>query len=267
MQTLTTIPTIYIFIFSAISLLIWSIWLAKKWVNRLDDHQSTISATTSKSSYFFPATLIFVISSMVLPFLIILQVSIFNFITKPSYQATITSYTSEWVTDRNSKGIETRTLMYDAYVSFQDQHGHVIKSIQTNVSSAQQPVIGEHIKVLYADGDNIVQELTIRNYILQFAAFFMTFIMVSILYSIFAYAMNFNMKPLQKFWHILIFRITIPLATTAMFACFIYVIFEYFFLGNPNAHPIWLAIICSVFALALLPVIIHFVRGNKNEDA
>ncbi|MEB3754860.1 hypothetical protein [Acinetobacter sp. MD2(2019)] len=58
----------------------------------------------------------------------------------------------------------------------------------------------------------------------------------------------------------------IPLGSMSMFAMLLYVLFEYFFLGDPQELPFWVVILCAFFVLMLMPLIYHIFSKGKLSD-
>jgi len=149
-----------------------------------------------------------------------------------------------------------------AQVQFKDDQNKTL-TLDNSVRSGDVPIVGEHITVVYESGDHTAQEKSWRTILLFTAALLMLFILGYVLLMIIAYSLNRNMEPYKTFASTLIFRVTLPLATTAMFAMLSYSIFAYFFLGNPRNLPVWAIGLCSFFALCLLPLIYHILTGWK----
>ncbi len=125
------------------------------------------------------------------------------------------------------------------------------------------PVVGEHITVVYESGDHTAQEKSWRTILLFAAALFMLFILGYVLLMIIAYSLKRDMEPYKTFASMLIFKVALPLGTMAMFSMLFYSIFAYFFLGNPRGLPLWAIVLCSFFALSLLPLIYHILTDWK----
>ena len=120
---------------------------------------------------------------------------------------------------------------------FEDNQNRTLV-LDNSVRSGDVPVVGDHIQVVYEAGDQSAQEKSWRTGLLFAATLFMLFIMGYILVMIIAYALNRNMEPYKAFANVLIFRITLPLGTMAMFGMLSYSAFAYFFLGNPHDLPV-----------------------------
>ncbi|MDO3664292.1 xanthine permease [Acinetobacter higginsii] len=242
-------------------LCVWSFVLTKFWLKRLAKNRDS-----SKFEFAYLFVVVFSISSLFFPFTYWVSQAVYGLATKPSYDATIVSYTSEWVdterTDSNGRKYKTQTLMHTAQVQFKDNQNRTLV-LDNSVRSGDVPVVGDHIQVVYETGDHSAQEKSWRTGLLFAATLFMLFIMGYILVMIIAYALNRNMEPYKAFANVLIFRITLPLGTMAMFGMLSYSVFAYFFLGNPQNIPIWAIAMCSFFALCLLPLIYHILTGWK----
>ena len=242
-------------------LCVWSFVLTKFWLKRLAKNRDS-----SKFEFAYLFVVVFSVSSLFFPFTYWVSQAIYSLATKPSYDAKIVSYSSELVdterTDSNGRKYRTQTLMHTAQVQFKDQHNKTI-TIDNSIRSGNAPIIGDHLTVVYKDGDHNAQEKSWRSMLLFAAALFMLFILGFILLMIIAYGMNREMKPYKAFASFLIFRVTLTLGTMAMFAMLSYAVFAYFFLGNPRDLPVWVVAICGFFALCLLPLIYHILTGWK----
>ncbi|AQV14441.1 xanthine permease [Acinetobacter pittii] len=242
-------------------LMIWSFVLTKFWVKRLAKNRKS-----SKFEFAYLFTVVFSISALFFPFTYWVSQAVYGLATKPTYDATVVSYTSEWVdterTDSNGRKYKTKTLMYTAQVQFKDNQNRTL-TLDNSVRSGDVPLVGEHITVVYESSDHTAQEKSWRTILLFAAALFMLFIIGYILVMIIAYALNRNMDPYTALAKFLIFRITLPLGTMAMFGMLSYSVFAYFFLFNPQNIPVWAAAICGFFSLCLLPLIYHILTGWK----
>lgn len=240
-------------------LCVWSFVLTKFWLKRLAKNRDS-----SKFEFAYLFVVVFSISSLFFPFTYWVSQAVYSLATKPSYDATIVSFTSEWFdterTDSNGRKYKTKTLMHTAQVQFKDNQNRTLV-LDNSVRSGDVPVVGDHIQVVYEAGDQSAQEKSWRTGLLFAATLFMLFIMGYILVMIIAYALNRNMDPYKALANFLIFRITLPLGTMAMFGMLSYSVFAYFFLGNPQNIHVWAAAICGFFALCLLPLIYHILTG------
>lgn len=250
-----------VFLASVVILSIWSFVLTKFWLKRLAQNRDS-----NKLEFAYLFAVVFSISALFFPFGYWVSQAVYGLITKPSYDATIVSYTSEWVdterTDSSGEKYKTKTLMHTAQVQFKDDQNRM-QTLNNSVRSGDVPIVGDHIRVAYQSGDQSAQEKSWRTILLFTAVLFMLFILGYVLLMIVAYSLNRNMEPYKAFANILIFRVTVPLGTTVMFSMLSYSVFAYFFLGNPNNLPIWAVAICGFFALCLLPVIYHILTGWK----
>ncbi|WP_436862301.1 xanthine permease [Acinetobacter haemolyticus] len=235
-------------------LCVWSFVLTKFWLKRLAKNRDS-----SKFEFAYLFVVVFSISSLFFPFTFWVSQAVYGL-------ATIVSYTSEWVdterTDSNGRKYKTQTLMHTAQVQFKNDQNRTLV-LDNSVRSGDVPVVGDHIQVVYEAGDHSAQEKSWRTGLLFAATLFMLFIMGYILVMIIAYALNRNMDPYKAFANFLIFRITLPLGTMAIFGMLSYSVFAYFFLGNPQSIPVWAVAICGFFSLCLLPLIYHILTGWK----
>lgn len=242
-------------------LVIWSIWLSRKWIKRSSNGEK---AGCLGSGYFF--LIVFSISSLFFTFAYVVPQSLYHLWSKPSFDAVITGYHSEWVdetrTDSNGHSYTTQVLMHTPQVTFVDQNHQQI-TLDNSIRSGRVPVIGEHIQIVYAAGDDHAQEKSLRSVLLQLCALFMVFILGFVLLCIFAYSLGRDMQPYRTVALFILMKIVIPLGTMAMFSMLCYSIFAYFYLGNPNELPFWVIGLCGFFALMLLPLLYHILTGWK----
>lgn len=242
-------------------LCVWSFVLTKFWLKRLAKNRDS-----SKFEFAYLFVVVFSISALFFPFSYWVSQAVYDLATKPTYDAKIVSYSSEWVdterTDSNGRKYKTKTLMHTAQVQFKDNQNRTLV-LDNSVRSGDVPMVGDHIQVVYETDDQSAQEKSWRSMLLFAAALFMLFILGFILLMIIAYGMNREMKPYKAFASFLIFRVTLTLGTMAMFAMLSYAVFAYFFLGNPRDLPVWVVAICGFFALCLLPLIYHILTGWK----
>ncbi|MHA3983891.1 xanthine permease [Acinetobacter venetianus] len=256
---LTHAGQIFLIVFAI--LCVWSFALTRLWLKRLANNRQS-----SKLEFTYLFAVVFSISALFFPFSYWVSQAVYDLATKPTYDAKIVSYNSEWVdterTDSNGRKYRTQTLMHTAQVQFKDQHNKII-TIDNSIRSGDAPIIGDHLTVVYKDGDHNAQEKSWRSILLFAAAVFMLFILGFVLLMIIAYGMNREMKPYKAFASFLIFRVTLTLGTMAMFAMLSYAVFAYFFLGNPRDLPVWVVAICGLFSVCLLPLIYHILTGWK----
>jgi len=99
-------------------LMVWSFVLTKFWVKRLAKNRKS-----SKFEFTYLFAVVFSISALFFPFTYWVSQAIYGLATKPSYDATVVNYTSEWVdterTDSNGRKYKTKTLMHNGSGSVQ----------------------------------------------------------------------------------------------------------------------------------------------------
>lgn len=280
----------YYFIFGFLIISFFSIYIGKKWTARLQHsdqdqsliqtqtaHQTKRAFQTQSNTHIPPSTrstvkitqslfqilICFSLFSISLSTSYILSSSIYQTLSGDRYTAQVTHYTSEWVenTDRDSSGntVTTRTLMHLPYVSFKNQQGILVNDIPLNISSGREPIIGEQIQISYNPNTHHAFEYSLKSLILYSMFSLFNLILWFLSTWIILYSLNYNTAKFIDFAIFLILRIITPIASTAMFASFLYVLFEYFFLGNPQQFPIWVVAICVLFSVFLLPLIYSFV--------
>ncbi|HBO72059.1 MAG TPA: xanthine permease, partial [Acinetobacter sp.] len=157
-----------IFLIVFVILCVWSFALTRLWLKRLADNRES-----SKLEFAYLFAVVFSISALFFPFSYWVSQAVYDLATKPTYDAKIVSYNSEWVdterTDSNGRKYRTQTLMHTAQVQFKDQHNKTI-TIDNSIRSGDVPMIGDHLTVVYKDGDHNAQEKSWRSMLLFAAA-------------------------------------------------------------------------------------------------
>lgn len=122
----------------------------------------------------------FSISSLFFPFVYIVPQNLYQLWEKPSFDAVITGYHSEWVdqtrTDSNGRSCTTQVLMHTPQLTFMDQNNQQI-TLDNSIRSTEMPIVGEHIQIVYAFGDHQAQEKSIRSVLLLLCALLMVFLL------------------------------------------------------------------------------------------
>jgi len=73
------------------------------------------------------------------------------------------------------------------------------------------------------------------------------------------------MAGVRDFGMAFLFRFLLPVVSSLMAAALGYTAFKYFVLGNPDGHPLWVACLCSLFTLALLPLLVTLWTPEKRK--
>lgn len=114
-----------VFLVVVVILCVWSFVLTKFWLKRLAKNRDS-----SKFEFAYLFVVVFSISSLFFPFTHWVSQAVYSLAIKPSYDATIVSYTSESVdterTDSNGRKYKTKTLMHTAQVQFKDDHNRTL---------------------------------------------------------------------------------------------------------------------------------------------
>lgn len=252
-------PNGIVFIVCAAVLGIWSYWLTKQVLNRQQQGQPY-----GKSTTFFYFLLIFSMNSLFFPFSYWIGKTVYDLSTKPTYSALITGYNSEWVdtesTDSSGNKRRYKQLMHTAQLAFTDQQNNQV-NIPNSVQSTSVPSVGDHLTVVYAQGDTQAQEKSLRSILLLCAAGFMLFLLGFALLATTAYGLNKNMQSFIRLSGILVAKVIVPVAVLAMFALLSYIPFQYLALSNPMHTQKWAMLVCLFFAMMMLPLIYNLILG------
>lgn len=221
-------------------------------------------------NYAFVALVLSILMIFVFSFSISISQNIYGFFTKPKYKATVISFTSRWE-DRSEKDSDGRSrtrqvLMHTPTVQFTGGDGKQV-TLETDISSGGEPVIGDTIVVVYAPGDTIAHELSFASIALLAGASLMIFIMGFILYGALQYARGANMKKFTAFAIGFVMRFLFPFAMLSLFVGMAYAIWQYF-TGNKPDMPIWAVVVCCFFCLVLaltIPVFLKMAYAKKKE--
>ena len=251
-----------LFVLSAVPLAVGSYWFTSKLLARLRHTQDTgkLHAVCFFLLFFAMSSLFIVGSFSTLK-------RAFDLLTKPTYDAVVTGYTSEWQesqsTDPNSN-IGTKQLMYTAQLSFKDnnnQQVNIANSVQTN----SIPAVGEHITVVYAVGDEKAQEKSFRSVLMMIVSAFLLSLLGFALLASVAYARN---QPMQQFIQLsatIFGKLIVPGAVLIIAGMLWYVPFQYLILGNPLCIAKWAMLVCLFFAVMMLPLIYNLISSYRNN--
>lgn len=210
--------------------------------------------------------ILFTLIALFVPFTYWTGQALYALATKPSYSATVVGYTSELrdyeEKDSRDRLVRGQRLMHTAQVRFIGPDG-VPLELSSTVASTEIPVEGAKLTVVYAPGDRAAAELSPRTVGLWLGASVMLFILGYCLWATAWYAMGRPMEGVHAFGMAFLFRVFLPGVSLLMALALGYVALKYFVLGNPDNYPLWVACLCTLFTLALLPLLVTlFTRGE-----
>ena len=210
----------------------------------------------------------FTMISLFVPFTWWTGQALFALATKPIYSATVVGHTSELrdYEEKDSRGrtVRGQRLMHTAQVRFLGPDGAWLE-LPNSVASGDEPVDGSGLKVVYAPGDRVATEFSVRSVGLWLGASVMLFILGYFLWAAVWYAMGRPMEGVRDFGMAFLFRFLLPGVTSLMAAALGYTALKYFALGNPDGHPLWVACLCTLFTLALLPLLVTLLTPAKGR--
>lgn len=210
----------------------------------------------------------FALISLFVPFSWWTAQALFGLATKPVYAATVVGHTSEYrdYEEKDSRGrtVRGQRLMHTAQVRFVGADGQPLE-LSNSVASTEEPVDGSRLKVVYAPGDGVATELSARSVGLWLAASVMVFILGYCLGAMVWYGLGHPMAGVQAFGAAFLFRFLLPGITGLMALALGYTAFKYVVLGNPDDHPAWVAALCALFTLALLPLLVTLLTPGRKR--
>ena len=250
--------TTTVFVLSAIPLAAGSYWFTGKLLARLRHTQDVgkLHAVCFFLLFFAMSTLFVVGSFSTLK-------RMYDLATKPTYDAVITGYTSQWhesqSTDPNSN-IGNKQLMYTAQLAFKDRNGQQV-NIANSVQANSIPAVGDHITVVYAPGDTQAQEKSFRSVLLLGVSVFLLALLGFALLACIAYARNQPMQQFMQLSAIVFGKLLVPGAVFIIAGMLWYVPFQYLILGNPLCMAKWAMLVCLFFAVMMLPLIYNLIES------
>jgi len=216
-------------------------------------------ASPGKGTSVLVVIILFTMIALFVPFTWWTGQALHGLATKPIYNATVVGHTSELrdYEEKDSRGrtVRGQRLMHTAQVRFLGPDGAWLE-LPNSVSSGDEPVDGSGLKVVYAPGDRVATELSARSVGLLLGGCVMLFILGYFLWAAVWYALGRPMAGVRDFGMAFLFRFFLPGVTSLMAAALGYVALKYFALGNPDGHPLWVACLCTLFTLALLPLLV-----------
>jgi hypothetical protein len=234
-------------------------WLGRRVSRRLQP---------DKGTSVFIVIVLFALIALFVPFTYWTGQALYGFATKPNYSATIVGHTSEYreydEEDSNGRKVRRTRLMHTPQVRFTGPDGALVE-LPSSVASSGVPVNGERLTVVYVPGDTVASELSARSVGLLLGAGVMLFILGYCLLAAVWYSMGHNMEGVAHFGMVFLFRFFLPGITLLMTVALGYPAIKYFALGNPDDYPRWVGWLCTLFALALLPLLVTLFKRPKNQ--
>jgi FtsH-binding integral membrane protein len=248
------------FLASSAAFLVAAIWLGRRVSQRSQPGKGTSTLVV---------VILFALIALFVPFSYWTGQALYAFASKPSYSVTVVGHTSEYRSydeeDANGRSVTRQRLMHTAQVRFIGPEG-VALEMPNSVASSEIPVDGEEWTVVYAPGDRVASELSVRSVGLWLAASVMLFMLGYCLWATVRYAQGHSMEGVLAFGMAFLFRFLLPVTTLLMAGALGYSALKYFAFGNPDGYPFWVACLCTLFTLALLPLLVTLFRPNKSED-
>ncbi len=239
--------------------LVSAIWLGRRVSQRMKP---------GSGASIFLVVVIFVMITLFVPLSYFIGQAMYDLATKPSYSATVVSYTSklEDYDEKNSDGrtVRGKRLMHVASVRFIGPDGEPVV-LPSSVSSSAIPELGSPMKVVYVPGDSTASELSVRSVGLLLGGAVMMFVLGYFLWAMCWYAMGKPMQGVSDFGTVFFFKFFLPCVTLLMMVGMAYPAVKYFFLGNPDEYPLWVASLCAFFPLALLPLAIQLLKSKRRK--
>lgn len=242
-----------IFLLCAIFFSVLSYWLAKRMVIRQLGKSQGIKIVVA-----YWTLVIFFLNILFFPFVYLIGKEIYLLTTQPTFQAETVDFTSQWETCEDD-GDTYSCLMHIPVFQFSLEDGTQIK-LPGNIRSESEPVIGKIVNVVYQPDHTSVHELSLRSIGLLAGGILLLLVEGYILLIITAYALGYKIEKLVHAGKTAVLGFLVPLASSLFICVFLYVIYQYFFMGNPDDHPFWVIALCSLFTLALLPLMWTYIN-------
>ncbi|SDO75588.1 hypothetical protein SAMN05216303_102274 [Rhodoferax sp. OV413] len=248
-----------IFLASSAAFLAAAVWVARRVSQRMRPGEGTSKLLV---------LIIFAVIALFVPFSYWTGQALYSLATKPSYSATVVGHTSEYrdyeEKDSNGRTVRGQRLMHTAQVRFTGPAGELLE-LPNSVASGDVPVEGSQLTVVYTPGDRIATELSARSVGLWLAAGVMLFILGYCLWAMVWYGLGHPMEGVHAFGMAFLFRFFLPGVTLLMVLALGYPAIKYFVLGNPDDYPLWVACLCTLFTLALLPLLVLLFTRDKGR--
>ncbi|KQW02291.1 hypothetical protein [Rhizobacter sp. Root1221] len=225
-------------------------------------------ASPGKGTSTLVVLIVFALIALFVPFSYWTGQALYALATKPMYDATVVGHTSEYrdYEEKDSRGrtVRGQRLMHTAQVRFVGPDGEPLE-LPNSVASTEEPVEGAPLRVVYAPGDRAATELSARSVGLWLGASVMLFILGYCLWATVWYALGHPMAGVQAFGMAFVFRFLLPGITLLMALALGYSALKYFVLGNPDDFPLWVACLCTLFTVALLPLLVLLFTPGKRK--
>lgn len=209
---------------------------------------------TSLVSMIYPGIVIFTLSFLFMGIVNIMFTYIGDFITLPTYEASIIDYDSRQEYNSDEQGSVT---MHTPKVKFLAE-GETVE-LFTNSSSGAPPVIGDTIKVKYAPGRDTALEVGWKAVLMvvSISSIFFFVLGYTILY-IFFYVLDISRDILNKVGVFVLTAIVIPGAMLLFIGVMGWAILQYF-MGERDM-PLWAVAVCSFFVTILIPSLLGYIK-------
>ena len=243
---------------------LFSLWLARGLVKR------QLGTTRGKKAvivYWF--LVIFALNLLFFPFVYWLGSMAVTQLTGKAYQAEIVSYLSEEDTCEDD-GERYSCTMHTPVFAFTLEDGRRLE-LSGDIRSTAEPDVGAMVSVLYAEGASRVNERSMRSIGLLIGGGIMLMVEGYFILLILVYVLGYDISKVRAWGISATVNGLLPLGALFMFSALGYALYSYLFLGNPDDHPLWVALLCGFFMFCLLPafglylkVLFAFLFGRKH---
>lgn len=233
-------------------------WLALRMVRRM---LGEVTGSRSVAIAFW--TLVnFCMLSLFFPFTYLIGKSFYALAVFPAYEATVVAYESAWDTcesqDNLGRTRQRKCRMYTATLEIVLPDGQRMV-LPNDIRSENPPKIGTKLSVVYPPGASQFQERSPRSIgLLAGVGVMMIFIGYS-LYLIVAYGAGRNIdNAIRKGIFVIMYGL-VPTVVLLMEIGFWVVPYRYWMQDNPEQWSMWEVVLCSLFAVALLPLLLKLL--------
>jgi hypothetical protein len=254
------------FVFS----LFFTIWLThrtlKKW--RHDDLlKSGKDEGVGCLSAGFLALVLGAMSFLFFPFLVMLIETTHQYAVLPQYQSTIVQVESKWerqdYTDSDKRRQTRDVLMHTSIVEFTDNQEKTVR-LPSSIRSGEEPIIGDQLRVAYANGMQTALEVSFRAFAMQFGLLVMLLILGFFLLIIVRWVLGKSNDKLASVGINTVFNAGIPLAMIGMEAGLIYGLMRHF--SGEKDFPLWVVGLLIFFIIGLGLGIVSYCMAMFTGD-
>jgi hypothetical protein len=247
-----------IFVASVAAVLFVCNWLARRLVRRqLQVRKGARSAVA------FWTVVIAAISSLAVPLSWWLPNEAWMMMVLRASEATVVGHSTEQDTcettrsDRRSATRYPCTKYTPIFSTVLDDGRRV--SLPGNIRSTSPRQLGDRVSVVYEPGTNYLHERSLRSMALLVAGGLIDAILVYCLVLIVAYSFGRNTRGMVDIGISVVLKGLVPLLALGMFAMLSSVPYRVWYLGD-MAAPLWATLLCLFFSLALLPLLLTYLR-------